>query len=89
MRLWPLHPCYLATKGLLAFWRENLLGPEKLLGPESLPTQGLGDKCSGSGWLVQVGGTVPHEAANRSGQAKCVMLVGHAFFAGSLHDKST
>jgi hypothetical protein len=32
MRLWSLHPCHLDRQGLLALWREGLLGRAVLLG---------------------------------------------------------
>jgi Pyrimidine dimer DNA glycosylase len=32
MRLWSLHPCYLDPKGLVALWREGLLGQAVLNG---------------------------------------------------------
>lgn len=32
MRLWSLHPKYLAAKGLVALWREGLLAQKVLLG---------------------------------------------------------
>lgn len=32
MRLWPIHPKYLGTKGLVALWREALLAQKVLQG---------------------------------------------------------
>lgn len=70
MRLWSIHPGYLDPKGLVALWREGLLGQKVLLGetkgyrhhPQLHRFRQTGDPVATIGWYLS---EIVQEASKR------------------------